>query len=183
MKDYTPNGQGISYKSDGTVDYKGGFVDGIESYGEYGLNKTVVSSSWIFVVKDVRMFKTIGDIQANGIFVIVAVDITGFGTPTTFEGKKYGHIVGDNYFVLIDDKKRKFKSEDFNARKARSQKLYPAYVSLLIDELGYRSNHVYIKSGKTVKNIAFLFDVPEDCKVLRLFPEGGSRGSKCVRIK
>lgn len=183
VKNFRPNGKGRSYKENGDLDYGGNFVDGIKSLGEVGLNTETEAYVWSYSVTDVKTFKTIGDRQAEDVFVIVALSVKNNSVKNAFD--KYGiqevEAIGDSFFSLVDDQNREFGCVPITFSNS-DLKFYGDYATFR-RRLGYKSSNTRVLAGQSATNIAFLFEVPSDCKILRLVPKNNREESYCIRVK
>lgn len=158
-----PNGAGKLYNDDSTVRHEGNFLYGFLSAPPIGLNQKTVAVEWEYSVSEIKTFKTIGNQQAGGTFVMVYVDTKNNGN--------FARNMGNDFFILIDEKGRSFNFADLSWEYLKSTRYQGAVP------------YTDVNPGISVNHVAFFFDVPEDCKELYLIPSKINPTTNAIKIK
>ena len=134
--------------------YQGLVIDGFPSKPPVKMNETVSFADWQYSVTNTNSFTTIGNTPPSGIFFAVFL--------TAKNNSNFSRQIGNNFFVLTDNKSRIFNS----SLKAMTDYQFAA-------NLGGQWCLSEINPGITAQNIPIIFDIPKDAKGLKLIPNEG----------
>lgn len=149
-----PNGQGKQY-SNGKVTYEGNFDNGYPALDTVALNTNVNFANWEYSVTHTETQSTIGNKQANGIFLIVYVNAKN-------NANTQRQIGANNFFVLYDDRGRIYGMDETAMFQAN-----------IIDNFQLPWYLTQIQPSLSAQNIKIIFDVPKDAKQMKLVPREG----------
>lgn len=149
-----PNGQGKQY-SNGKVTYEGNFDNGYPALDTVALNTNVNFANWEYSVTHAETQSTIGNKQANGIFLIVYVNAKN-------NANTQRQIGANNFFVLYDDRGRIYSMDETTMFQAN-----------MIDNFQLPWYLTQIQPSLSAQNIKIIFDVPKDAKQMKLIPREG----------
>lgn len=149
-----PNGQGKQY-SNGKVTYEGNFDNGYPALDTVTLNTNVNFANWEYSVTHTETQSTIGNKQANGIFLIVYLNAKN-------NANTQRQIGANNFFVLYDDRGRIYSMDETTMFQAN-----------MIDNFQLPWYLTQIQPSLSVQNIKIIFDVPKDAKQMKLIPREG----------
>lgn len=164
-----PSGKGKAYDANGNVTYDGNFESGLPMLDTVSVNQDVSFADWKYKVTSASTQLTVGNTQASGVFLIVTIDATN-------NANTQRQIGAQNFFMLFDDKGRRFNMNDKAMMDDRGSQIFngganaPWYLSQIGPSL-------------SVQGIKIIFDIPKDAKNLKLVPQQGLGKANPVLVK
>ena len=148
------NGQGKKILENKQT-YEGRFENGLPMLESVPLNTDVNFAEWTYKVTGVTTQKTMGNTQANGMYLVVMIDATNGASTQRQPG-------GQQFFTLVDDKGNIYMSDD---------------KAMLNHHLAKNSQGAWYLSkvgpNLSVSGVAIIFDVPENISGAKLLPRNG----------
>lgn len=149
-----PNGQGKQY-SNNKIIYEGNFDNGYPALDTISLNTNTNFANWEYSVTHTETQTTIGNKQANGIFLIVYINAKN-------NANTQRQIGANNFFVLYDNKARIYGMDETAMFQAN-----------IIDNFQLPWYLTQIQPSLSAQNIKIIFDIPKDAKQIKLIPREG----------